>query len=132
MLIFPKKDSFSPEELIRTEEAAYRKQIRLAAKQILGQKVRFVFLAGPSCSGKSTTAFCLEKALAAEGKRLFTFSTDDFFFDKERAPKNPDGTVNYDAFMHTDSQLIIETLRSLSQGQKTPLPGYDFLNGKRI
>ncbi|MBE6713125.1 MAG: hypothetical protein E7580_06355 [Ruminococcaceae bacterium] len=132
MLIFPRENTFSPKGLIETEEKAYRDQIQLAAGQILDHKVRFVFLAGPSCSGKSTTAFCLGKALEDKGKKVLTFSTDDFFFDKEKAPINPDGSPNYDAFSHTDSALITETLRSLSQGNKTPLPGYDFITGKRI
>lgn len=132
MLIFPRENTFSPKELIEKEEKAYHEQIRLAAEAIVNRSIRFVFLAGPSCSGKSTTAFCLGKALELEGKRVLTFSTDDFFFDKERATMNSDGTPNYDAFSHTDSLLIIEILRSLSAGKPTPMPGYDFLTGKRI
>jgi len=132
MLIFPKNLSTDPSELVESEERAYREQIRRAAQSILEKNIRFVFLAGPSCSGKSTTAACLSKALEREGKRVLVFSTDDFFFDKEFAPKNEDGSPNYDAFSHTDSALIIETLVSLSRGGKTPMPGYDFLSGKRI
>lgn len=132
MLIFPRENTFSPKELIDKEEKAYHEQIRLAAETLLKRSIRFVFLAGPSCSGKSTTAFCLSKSLEKSGKRVLAFSTDDFFFDKERATMNPDGTPNYDAFSHTDSRLIIETLRSLSEGKPTPMPGYDFLTGKRI
>ena len=129
MLIFPRENSFSPKELIESEERMYRDQISLAAKAVSDRNVRFLFLAGPSCSGKSTTAFRLGAALEQKGKRVLTFSTDDFFFDKERATINADGTPNYDAFSHTDSRLIIETLRSLSQGKPTPMPGYDFLTG---
>ena len=132
MLIFPREHSFSPKLLIEQEEAFYHRQIHLAAEEAQKKKVRFLFLAGPSCSGKSTTAFSLGKALEEQGKRVLTFSTDDFFFDKERAPINPDGSPNYDAFSHTDSALIIETLNSLGRGDPTPLPGYDFLTGKRI
>ncbi len=132
MLIFPKENSFSPTELIQSEEQAYQNQIRLAVQSILDRKTRFVFLAGPSCSGKSTTAYRIGNALERAGKRVLAFSTDDFFFDKERATLNPDGTPNYDAFSHTDSALIIETLRSLSKSTPTPMPGYNFLTGKRI
>ena len=132
MLIFSNTSLDSPQDLIQKEENAYLHQIDLAVGKILKKRVRFVFLAGPSCSGKSTTAYRLEKALEQKGKRVLTFSTDDFFFDKERATMNPDGTPNYDAFSHTDSTLIIETLKSLSAGKTTPMPGYDFPTGKRI
>ncbi len=132
MLIFPTDEQLNIEATIEAEEQAYRRQILLAAKNILKQNARFVFLAGPSCSGKSTTAHCLVKALEQEGKRILAFSTDDFFFDMEHAPRNEDGSPNYDAFSHTDSALIIETLRSLHRGDATPLPGYDFITGKRI
>lgn len=132
MLIFPKDKALSVEGLIQTEEQAYCDRIRLAAKSILDRNARFVFLAGPSCSGKSTTARCLVKALEKEGKKVLAFSTDDFFFDIQYAPKNKDGSPNYDAFSHTDSALIIQTLQSLHGGAVTPLPGYDFITGKRI
>lgn len=131
MLIFPKEGSFSIQSLIDAEEKAYRDQIELAAKSVLEKQVRFVFLAGPSCSGKSTTAHRLVNALEQHGKRVFAFSTDDFFRDKEFAPKNPDGSPNYEAFEHADPELVIETLCSLSRGNRTPLPCYDFITGKR-
>lgn len=131
MLIFPKVDSIDVKALIESEEKAYRDQIELAARSILEKKARFVFLAGPSCSGKSTTARCLVRSLEQNGKRVLAFSTDDFFKDKEFAPKNADGTPNYETFEHADPPLIIETLCSLSRGCKTPLPCYDFISGKR-
>ncbi len=131
MLIFPRVESINVKDYIDAEEKAYRDQIELAAKSILDKKVRFVFLAGPSCSGKSTTAHRLVKALEQNGKRVFAFSTDDFFRDKKYAPKNPDGSPNYETFEHTDPPLIIETLCSLSRGNKTPIPCYNFISGRR-
>ena len=132
MLIFPTEEAFDVKALIDSEEQAYRDQIDLAVKSILDTKIRFIFLAGPSCSGKSTTARCLVNALEKNGKRVFACSTDDFFRDKEFAPKNPDGSPNYETFEHADPPLIIETLKSLSCGNATPIPCYNFITGKRI
>ena len=81
MLIFPTEEAFDVKALIDSEEQAYRDQIDLAVKSILDTKIRFIFLAGPSCSGKSTTARCLVNALEKNGKRVFACSTDDFFRD---------------------------------------------------
>ncbi|MBR5295792.1 MAG: hypothetical protein IKU24_04295 [Clostridia bacterium] len=131
LAVFPKEVKDNPFSFVEKEEAVYQNHIKEAAKMIFENKIRFVFLAGPSCSGKTTTALRLEKALLEKGKRVLSFSTDDFFFDKERAPINEDGTPNYDAFEHTDSALIIKTLHSLQRGEKTALPSFDFVQGKR-
>ena len=131
MLTFPQDIFKNANTLIEAEERAYREQISCAVEDVLRQNVRFVFLAGPSCSGKSTTANYLVNALKQNGKRVLAFSTDDFFRDKEFAPKNADGSPNYEAFEHTDPELIIKTLRSLSLGNNTPMPSYDFISGKR-
>ncbi len=131
MTVFPKSAKITPLPLVEKEEAAYDGDIRSATEIILAKNVRFLFLAGPSCSGKTTTALRFEKALGEAGKKVLTFSTDDFFFHKDRAPKNKDGTPNYDAFEHTDSALIIKTLLKLQKGEKTVLPTFDFLKGER-
>ena len=117
--------------LIREEEERYPDQIRHAVDLVIEKDVRFLFLAGPSCSGKSTTALEFEKALALRGKRLFTCSTDDFFFNKDRAPMRADGTPDYDAFSHTDSKSIIAAFQKMSRGEVTEIPEFDFLTGNR-
>ncbi len=124
----------SPNEipaLIRTEEERYHDQIKDAVDLIFEKNVRFLFLAGPSCSGKSTTALEFEIALKKRGKRLFACSTDDFFFNKDRAPIREDGTPDYDAFSHTDSSLIIHCFQKMSRGEVTEIPEFDFLTGNR-
>jgi uridine kinase len=128
---FPKNASENALAFISAEEEQYRLQIEAAAEKIVFQKARFVFLAGPSCSGKTTTANLICQSLQKQNKRVISFSTDDFFFDQAKAPKNEDGTPNYDAFEHTDSALIIQTLNQFSRGEKAPLPSFDFLKGKR-
>ena len=82
-IVFPRNGNESASLLAEQYENAYHESIEKAARAVLDKKARFVFLAGPSCSGKSTTAFRLGAALEQKGKRVLTFSTDDFFFDKE-------------------------------------------------
>lgn len=130
-LKFPKDPTQNIIKLVNGEETSYDKQIQYAAENIDTKNARFVFLAGPSCSGKTTTAQRLEKALLEKGKKVFSFSTDDFFFEQSRAPLNEDGTPNYDAFEHTDSDLIISVLNDFAQGKKTKVPTFNFLLGAR-
>ncbi|MBR2634738.1 MAG: hypothetical protein IKD31_04070 [Clostridia bacterium] len=129
--LFPQNASKSASEWIKAEEMRYHGAVSRIASRILSQKIRFVFLAGPSCSGKTTTGHRLVKCLSEGGKRVFTFSTDDFFFNEEVAPRNDDGTPRYDAFSHTDSAYIISVLRCFSQGKDTELPSFDFYRGRR-
>lgn len=131
ILKFPVTEGL-PKTLIQKEENHYTHQIQACIREILSRKAQFIFLAGPSCSGKTTTALCLEKSLLKEGKKVLAFSTDDFFFAKEKAPLNEDGTPNYDAFSHTDSDLIVSVLDDLSRGKETKIPIFDFLISARV
>lgn len=130
-ILFPSPQKQDPLALRDLGEAAYRAGIARATDHILEQKARFVFMAGPSCSGKSTTSRALQDALTEAGKRVFAFSTDDFFFDEDLAPKNEDGSPNYDAFEHTDSHYIRAVLERLWRNEDVILPLFDFLSGKR-
>ncbi|MBR2615542.1 MAG: hypothetical protein IKC69_02565 [Clostridia bacterium] len=129
--IFPKDGVDCAEAISLREETHYRESIQKAVRIILMKKARFVFLAGPSCSGKTTTSLSLVRELAEAGLRAMTFSTDDFFFNGDRAPKNEDGTPNYDAFSHTDSRYILSVLNRLCRGETALLPVFDFGTGNR-
>lgn len=130
-LTFPADGVRHAAELVREDEKRYFDQIEKAAGIITEKKVRFVFLAGPSCSGKTTTALTLVKDLEKHGKRVKTFSTDDFFFDQSQAKRNEDGVPDYDAFSHTDSHYLIAVIRALSRGEDVLLPVFDFYRGVR-
>ena len=130
-IIFPRDGVENAEEISRREEAAYREKIERAARMTIESGAKFVFLAGPSCSGKTTTSLSLAKSLEEKGLRAITFSTDDFFFNGDRAPKNEDGTPNYDAFEHTDSHYILSVLTRLHKNEAALLPVFDFATGCR-
>lgn len=130
-MIFPSDGVAKASEIALRDEENYRNQIRRAAEITTEKNARFLFLAGPSCSGKTTTSLALIEELKKRGKRVLTFSTDDFFFDGEKAPLNDDGIPNYDAFEHLDSALLLSVLLSLARGQDTTLPIFNFKTGKR-
>ncbi len=117
--------------VVNQEEHAYLKSVKEAARLTLEGGYRFLFLAGPSCSGKTTTGHLLTKELEKAGKRVFAFSTDDFFRDKIFAPKNEDGSPNFDAFEHSDPEEMKKVLRHLAVGEKTEIPIFDFQTGNR-
>lgn len=130
-MIFPRESEDVAVEMRDRDEVRYTDSIALAAQMAMDQNVKFIFLAGPSCSGKTTTARTLIRELTAHGKRVMSFSTDDFFFNVEDAPKNEDGSPNFDAFEHTDSQYIGSVLKRLSEGKNAVLPVFDFETSRR-
>ncbi len=113
------------------EEALYENRVDEAARLTLQGGYRFLFLAGPSCSGKSTTAGLLTEKLEQAGKKVFIFSTDDFFRDRKYAPLNPDGSPDYEAFEHSDPDGICAALKDMAQGKDTEIPIFDFQTGNR-
>ncbi len=130
--VFPLNFTECTAKIIAEDEKNYFDQIEKAASLISEKNVRFVFLAGPSCSGKTTTALTLVKDLERCEKKAKTFSTDDFFFNQELAKKTKDGIPDYDAFSHTDSEYLISVLSDLCNEKSTNLPIFDFHRGIRL
>ena len=130
--IFPASGVKDVTDLVAREEKAYRDSILKAAEEILQRGARFLFLAGPSCSGKTTTGLELIEALKSHGKRVFSFSTDDFFFDTKDAPTGENGVPNFDVFEHTDSASIVGVLQGLCRGETVYIPNFDFCLGTRV
>lgn len=92
---------------------------------------RILFLSGPSCSGKTTTSQLLSQRLRAQGKEVVTVSTDDFFLDTHLAPRNPDGTPNYESFDFIDSDLLLQVVEDICQGRPYRMPSFDFKTKSR-
>ena len=87
---------------------------------------KIIALAGPTCSGKTTTASKLVERIKAEGKNAVTLSIDDFFLD--RADRNVvDGEApDYDSVKAIDLALLETFVRDLLRGKTVGVPHFDF------
>jgi uridine kinase len=94
-------------------------------------RVRVVFIAGPSSSGKTTFAKRLAVQLLANGIRPMPLGLDDYFVDRERTPRDERGEYDYETIHALDLDLFGEHLQSLIDGRPTSLPHYNFLTGHR-
>ena len=112
-------------------ENEYEDRITPVINKFLADKPSLAALAGPSCSGKTTTAGIIISRMREKGMRVKILSTDDFFFDQDYAPINPDGTRNFEQFSHIDSELLLEVLYNIERKKKVMLPVFDFLTGRR-
>ena len=117
----------NPAHFIGECEAMYETQLRELAERVINDaSVRIVLLAGPSSSGKTTTAHKIAGYLEQEGAQAFVVSLDDFYLGMEFYPKLPDGTPDMEAVDSLDLPLINETLSTLIRTGRAVFPIFDF------
>ncbi|MDR1816104.1 MAG: nucleoside kinase [Clostridiales Family XIII bacterium] len=120
-------------EIIETFEARHADKIAALAHEIAASKKRVVLLAGPSSSGKTTTSKRLIAALAEnEGVPCLYLGTDDFFVEREDAPKDSKGEYNFEGLDAMDTELFARTINALLAGEPADIPRFDFLTGKKV
>ncbi len=119
--------------IVHESEAAYEEDLDTAAQMIIDRsdKLRMVFISGPSSSGKTTTTIKIEQRLKKKGFKFVTINVDHYFFDLEEHPKDEFGDYDFETPQALDLELINEHLLKLSEGKEVKIPFYDFKKGKR-
>ncbi len=118
-------------ELIRVNEALHEKRISQIADMVCQHDVRVVMLAGPSSSGKTTSANRLATQLRVHGRKPILMSLDNYYIDRDKIQLGPDGKLDLEHINTLDTELFRENIRSLLDGRPTALPTFHFASGKR-
>lgn len=120
-------------EFINLAEAYYDGQLSSIADTIANEKrdIKLILLAGPSSSGKTTTAKKLSIYLRSKGFITHPLSIDDYFVDREKTPKDENGQYDFESLKCVDTKLFNEHLTKLLNGEEVLLPTYNFILGKR-
>lgn len=119
-------------ELIRVNEALHERSFSQIADRIVQRKARAVLLAGPSSSGKTTSANRLAVQLRVHGKKPILISLDDYYIDRDKIAPGPDGTLDLEHINTIDTDLFRSHLTELLKGKTVNLPGFDFAAGRRV
>ena len=113
--------------LIRVNEALHEKRFAALADEIIERGARAVLIAGPSSSGKTTSANRLCTQLRVHGKTPVLVSLDDYYHDRNTILPGPDGKVDLEHFNTIDVEQFQQDLTRLLRGEEVELPKFDFI-----
>ena len=122
----------SAEAFIERCEKSYKDKIDSLCRMITAEEGRsLVMLAGPSSSGKTTTANFLADGIRKAGRGAMVISLDDFYLGKDVSFTFEDGTVDYETVKALDLECINQSLHSLLDKGEGMIPSFNFKTGKR-
>ena len=118
--------------LILAHEAMMEKKIGDIAAEIAARRdVRFVMIAGPSSSGKTTFSHRLSTQLRACGLRPHAIATDNYFVNREDTPRDEDGNYDFEGLGAMDVEQFNTDMVRLLEGETVELPTFNFKKGRR-
>lgn len=120
------------QDLILVQEAFQEKKIAEIAEQISREKdKKFIMIAGPSSSGKTTFSHRLSIQLRTYGLKPHPIAVDDYFVNRLDTPKDEEGNYNYECLEAIDVELFNKDMTDLLNGKTVELPTFNFKAGKR-
>lgn len=122
----------SVSELILVQEAEQERKIGEIAKDIVSRgNVKFIMIAGPSSSGKTSFSHRLSIQLRTLGKAPHPIGLDDYFVDRELTPRDENGDYNFECLEAIDVKQFNQDMTRLLAGERVELPSFNFKLGKR-
>lgn len=119
-------------EIILIQEALMEKRLAEIAEQIResGGK-KFIMIAGPSSSGKTTFSHRLSIQLRTLGYKPHPIAVDDYFVNREDTPRDASGKYNFESLHAIDVKQFNKDMTDLLNGETIELPSFNFKTGKR-
>ncbi len=121
----------SVRELIRVNEALHERRFAEIATEIVNRGARAVLIAGPSSSGKTTSANRVATQLRVLGKTPILLSLDDYYIDRKYIQPDENGEIDYEHINMIDVEQFNIDLEKLLSGEQVEIPHFDFKTGSR-
>lgn len=129
------KDENDKIEFINECENAFKNQfVHLSDKIISKPDVKVITLSGPTCSGKTVTAFNLTNDLVTEGIRVYKISIDDFYRNRDDIAKEAlllNKLPDYDTIRSIDFETFRNCVYEIYDNKEVHIPVFNFMKGKR-
>lgn len=119
-------------ELIRVNEALHERRFAEIATMIFQRGAKAVLIAGPSSSGKTTSANRLATQLRVLGKSPILLSLDDYYIDRKYVQPDENGEIDFEHLNMIDVPQFNRDLEALLKGERVEIPSFDFATGSRI
>lgn len=120
------------QDIILMQEAQMESRIGELADIIAnaGNK-KFIMIAGPSSSGKTTFSHRLSIHLSALGLKPHPIPLDDYYLDRDKTPRDENGNYDFECLEALDVELFNKDMSALLAGERVELPIFNFKTGKR-
>ena len=119
-------------QMILAQEAMMEKKIGDIAEEIARRKgIRFVMIAGPSSSGKTTFSHRLSTQLVACGMRPHAIATDNYFKNRSETPRDKNGQYDFECLGAMDIEQFNTDMVRLLNGETVEIPQFNFKKGVR-
>lgn len=120
-------------KMVEIEEAFQEKKLAEIADDIHSRKdcLKWVLIAGPSSSGKTTFAHRLSTQIKVNGITPVIISVDNYFVEREKTPVDENGRYDFENLETIDLPLLYEHLERLDKGEEIEMPTFDFVEGKK-
>lgn len=119
-------------QLLLIAEALQESKISQIARTIAENKdKKFVMIAGPSSSGKTTFSHRLSIQLSAHGLRPHPIAVDNYFVNRQDTPLDENGNYNFECLEAIDVKQFNEDMVRLLKGEEVELPYFNFKTGQR-
>ncbi|MCD8212178.1 MAG: nucleoside kinase [Oscillospiraceae bacterium] len=119
-------------QIILSCEALMEKELGDIAEEIAGRdNIRFVMIAGPSSSSKTTFSYRLSTQLVAAGIQPHPISLDNYFRNRSEMPRDENGNFNFECLEAIDLEEFNRDMNRLLQGERVDMPVFNFKKGER-
>ena len=119
-------------DVVLVQEALQEKKIAEIATQIAARpEVKFILIAGPSSSGKTTFSHRLSVQLRAHGLTPRPIAVDNYFVEREENPKDETGAFDFECLEAVDVELFNRQLNELLAGREVIVPTFNFVTGHK-
>ena len=118
--------------ILLVQEALQEAKISKIAGDIAesGNK-KFIMIAGPSSSGKTTFSHRLSVQLMAHGMKPHPIAVDNYFKNREDTPLDEFGEKNYECLEALDVEQFNKDMLALLRGERVEMPVFNFKTGLR-
>ncbi|MCI9215795.1 nucleoside kinase [Lachnospiraceae bacterium 42-17] len=119
-------------EVVLVQEAMQEKRIAEIAGEIAARpEIKFILIAGPSSSGKTTFSHRLSIQLRANGLVPHPIAVDNYFVEREETPRDENGNYDFECLGAVDVELFNTQMQELLAGKEVVIPTFNFLKGSK-